>query len=339
MNTHRGLRPHGRRYAGTLQLHVVAAAVLLSAAMNSATHAQNYPARPIRLIVPQAPGSASDTVSRIVATELTREFGQQVVVDNRPGGALTIGIDMVVKAPPDGYTIGFGPVGALAISPNMVRKLPYNVDKDLQAIAQLASNQMLLAASPTLPLKSVRDVIAYAKRNPGKLSNASSGNGTPGHVGFELFKFMTGTQIVHVPYKGGAAGIVDLISGQVHLMMESQNSITPHAKAGRVRGLAVTGAKRSSALPDLPTVAEAGVPGYEASTWNGIVAPAGVPKAIVARLNAGINKALGSATIRERFAAIGAEPVVATPEAFRELIRKENAKWADVIQRSGAKID
>ncbi|HJQ61661.1 MAG TPA: tripartite tricarboxylate transporter substrate binding protein [Burkholderiales bacterium] len=339
MNTHRGLSPHGRRYAGTLQLHVVAAAVLLSAAMSNATHAQNYPARPIRLIVPQAPGSASDTVSRIVATELTREFGQQVVVDNRPGGALTIGIDMVVKAPPDGYTIGFGPVGALAISPNMVRKLPYNVDKDLQAIAQLASNQMLLAASPTLPLKSVRDVIAYAKRNPGKLSNASSGNGTPGHVGFELFKFMTGTQIVHVPYKGGAAGIVDLISGQVHLMMESQNSITPHAKAGRVRGLAVTGAKRSSALPDLPTVAEAGVPGYEASTWNGIVAPAGVPKAIVARLNAGINKALGSATIRERFSAIGSEPVVGTPEQFRDLIRKENAKWADVIQRSGAKID
>lgn len=317
------------------------AALLLGAVVTVpiAVHAQHYPSRPIRLIVPQAPGSASDNVARIIAAELTRQLPHQVVVDNRPGGALTIGIDMVVKAAPDGYTLGFGPVGALAISPNMVRKLPYNVDKDLQAIAQLASNQMVLAASPAAPFKSVRDVIAYAKQNPGKLSNASSGNGTPGHVGFELFKFMTGTQIVHVPYKGGAAAIADLITGQVHLMMESQNSITPHAKAGRVRGLAVTSAKRSSALPDLPTLAEAGVPGYEATTWNGIVAPAGVPKAIVAKLNAEINKALESATVRERFAAIGAEPASGTPEQFRELIRNENAKWADVIRRSGARID
>ena len=301
--------------------------------------AQNYPARPIRLIVPQAPGSASDTVARIIATELTGQIGQQVVVDNRPGGALTIGIDMVVKAPADGYTLGFGPVGALAISPNMVAKLPYNVEKDLQPIAQLANNQMVLAASPKHPLKSVREVIDFAKQHPGKLSNASSGNGTPGHVGFELFKFMTGTQIVHVPYKGGAAGIADLISGQVHLMMESQNSITPHARAGRVRGLAVTGASRSSALPDLPTIAEAGVPGYEASTWNGIVAPAGVPRAIVTRLNAAINKALDTPGLRQRFAAIGAEPTPRTPEQFRDLIRRENAKWAEVIKRSGAKIE
>jgi tripartite-type tricarboxylate transporter receptor subunit TctC len=324
----------GMRYV----VRAVAFGTVLCAAA-PAVFAQHYPARPIRLIVPQAPGSASDTVARIIATELTRQLGQQVVVDNRPGGALTIGIDMVVKAPPDGYTIGFGPVGALAISPNMVAKLPYNVDRDLQAIAQLANNQMVLAASPTLPLKSVRDVINYAKQNPRKLSNASSGNGTPGHVGFELFKFMTGTQIVHVPYKGGAAGIADLISGQVHLMMESQNSITPHAKAGRVRGLAVTGATRSAALPDLPTVAEAGVPGYEASTWNGIVAPAGVPKTIVTTLNAEINKALDTPTVRQRFAAIGAEPTITTPDQFREFIRRENAKWAQVIKRSGARID
>ncbi len=336
MNALRGARP--TVYAGK-QLAVAFLSVSVWTASAGDAQAQNYPARPIRLIVPQAPGSASDTVSRIIAAELTRQLGQQVVVDNRPGGALTIGIDMVVKAPPDGYSIGFGPVGALAISPNMVRKLPYNVDRDLQAIAQLASNQMLLAASPALPLKSVRDVIAYAKQNPGKLLNASSGNGTPGHVGFELFKFMTGTQIVHVPYKGGAAGIADLIAGQVHLMMESQNSATPHAKAGRIRGLAVTGAKRSSALPDLPTIAEAGVPGYEASTWNGIVAPAGIPKAIVTKLNAEINKVLNSTTIKTRFAAIGAEPVAVTPEQFRNLIRTENAKWADVIKRSGAKID
>ena len=329
---------HGKARRAFVAFALLAAAFALPQASRDA-QAQNYPARPIRLIVPQAPGSASDTVARIVATELTRQIGQQMVVDNRPGGALTIGIDMVVKAPADGYTLGFGPVGALAISPNMVARLPYHVDRDLQPIAQLANNQMVLAVSPQLPLKSVRDVIAFAKQYPGKLSNASSGNGTPGHVGFELFKFMTGTRIVHVPYKGGAAGIADLISGQVHLMMESQNSITPHAKAGRVRGLAVTGAARSSALPDLPTVADAGVPGYEASTWNGIVAPAGVPKVIVTRLNAEINKALATPALRQRFAAIGAEPAPRTPEQFRDLIRRENAKWAEVIKRSGARIE
>ena len=308
-------------------------------AVASDVSAQNYPARPIRLIVPQAPGSASDTTARIVAAELARQMGQQIVVDNRPGGALTIGMEMTARATPDGYTIGYGPVGALAISPNMMRKLPYDVQKDLLAVAQLSSNQMLLAASPKFPPKTVREAIDYAKQNPGKLSNASSGNGTPGHVGFELFKFMTGTQIVHVPYKGGAAGIADLIAGQVHLMMESLNSITPHAKAGRVRALAVSGATRSPALPDVPTVAEAGVPGYEATTWNGIVAPAGVLKPIIVKLNAEINQALASPALKEKFAALGAEPTIGTPEQFAALIRKENAKWAEVVKRSGARID
>ena len=339
MDNHRRRRSEAAGYGAALMTATMLAAAALALPPRDAQAQNSYPTRPIRLIVPQAPGSASDTVSRIVATELARQLGQHIVVDNRPGGALTIGIDMVVKAPPDGYTLGFGPVGALAISPNMVRKLPYHVDKDLQAIAQLASNQMVLVASPSLPLKTVRDVITYARLNPGKLLNASSGNGTPGHVGFELFKFMSGTEIVHVPYKGGAAGIADLMAGQVHLMMESQNSATPHVKAGRVRGLAVTGAKRSSALPDLPTVAEAGVPGYEASTWNGIVGPAGMPKAIVNRLNAEINKVLDSPTLKARFSAIGADPVIGSPEQFRDLIRKENVKWANVIKRSGAKID
>jgi len=301
--------------------------------------AQNYPARPVRLIVPQAPGSSSDTLARIVAIELTKQLGQQVVVDNRPGGALTIGMDLTAKATPDGYTIGYAPVGALAIGPHMVRKLPYNVLKDFQPVAQTASNYLLLAAAPSLPYRSVRDVIDYAKQNPGKLSYASSGNGTPGQVGMELFKSMTGTQIVHIPYKGGAAGIADLIAGQVQLMMEGLNSITPHAKAGRVRALGVSGAKRSEALPDVPTIAEAGVPGYEASTWNGIVVPVGVPRAIVNKLNAAINQALASPSLKARFAAIGADPAQGTPEQFAELIRTEYAKWGEVIKRSGAKID
>ncbi|HSN42275.1 MAG TPA: tripartite tricarboxylate transporter substrate binding protein [Burkholderiales bacterium] len=301
--------------------------------------AQNYPLRPVRLIVPQAPGSSSDTLARIVAIELTKQLGQQVVVDNRPGGALTIGMDLTAKAAPDGYTLGYAPVGALAIGPHMVRKLPYDVLRDFQPVAQTASNYMLLAAAPSSPLASVRDVIDYARQHPGKLSYASSGNGTPGQVGMELFKSMTGTQIMHIPYKGGAAGIADLIAGQVQLMMEGLNSITPHARAGRVRALAVSGARRSTALPGVPTIAEAGVPGYEASTWNGIVVPVGVPQAIVRKLNGKINGALASPSLQARFAAIGAEPANGTPEQFAALIRREYEKWGEVIRRSGAKID
>ncbi|RPI48918.1 MAG: tripartite tricarboxylate transporter substrate binding protein [Betaproteobacteria bacterium] len=304
-----------------------------------AADASRYPERPIRLIVPQAPGSSSDTLARIVALELTKHVGQQIVVDNRPGGALIIGMELIARAAPDGYTIGYAPIGALVISPNLVRKVPFDVRRDFQPIGQTAHGNMLLAASPAGPLKSVRDVIEYAKQNPGKLSNASSGNGTPGHVGFELFKTMTGTRIVHVPYKGGAAGIADLISGQVQLMLEGMNSITPHAKANRVRALAVSAAKRSNALPEVPTIAEAGVPGYEASTWNGIVGPAGMPRAIVVKLNAALNKALVSTTVRERLAAIGAEPTPVTPEQFGDLIRSEYVKWADVVKRSGARVD
>ena len=313
--------------------------LILAGLLSCTALAQSYPARPIRMIVPQAPGSASDTVARIIGAELTNRLKQQVVVDNRPGGALMIGLELTSKATPDGYTIGYGMVGALAISPNVVQKPPLNVLKDLQPIIQTTTGQMLLAAGPSTPFKSVRDVVGYAKQNPGKLFNASSGNGTPGHVGFELFKQMTGTDIVHVPYKGGAAGIADVIAGQVQLMLESTNSITPFAKAGRVRGLAVSGPMRSEALPEVPTIAEAGVPGYEATTWTGIVAPVGMPQSIVARLNAELNRVVSSRSFREKVVAIGSEPAGGTPEQFAAFIRTEHAKWAEVVRRSGAKID
>jgi len=322
-------------------IHHSALVLLCAASLAAAVPAgaQQYPARPIRMIVPQAPGSASDTIARLLAAELTSQMKQQIVVDNRPGGALMLGLDLTARAAPDGYTIGYAMIGALAISPNMVQKPPLDVRKNLLPISQTTTGQMLLAASPSTPFTSVRGVIDYARQNPGKLFNASSGNGTPGHVGFELFKFMTGTQIVHVPYKGGAAGISDLIAGQVQLMLESTNSITPFAKAGRVRGLAVTSPKRAAALPDIPTIAEAGVPGYEATTWTGIVGPVGLPKPIIARLNAELGKAVASPTFREKAAAIGSEAVSSTPEQFAEFIRKEYAKWGDVIRRSGARID
>jgi tripartite-type tricarboxylate transporter receptor subunit TctC len=318
---------------------LVAVSVLVLSSALVTAHAQGYPTRPVRLIVPQAPGSSSDTLARVVAADLSRQLGQQVIVDNRAGGALMIGMELVARAVPDGYTIGYAPIGALAISPHLVRKVPFDVNKDFQPIAQTANGTMLLAASPASPFRSVRDVIEYAKQNPGKLSNASSGNGTPGHVGFELFKVMTATQIVHVPYKGGAAAISDLATGQVQLMLEGMNSITPHAKSGRVRALAVSTARRSDALPEVPTMAEAGVPGYAASTWNGIVGPAGMPKAIVAKLNGEINKALATPAMKDRFSAMGAEPAIMTPEQFGELIRTEYVKWGDVVRRSGAQVD
>jgi tripartite-type tricarboxylate transporter receptor subunit TctC len=313
--------------------------LILAGLLSCTALAQTYPSRPIRMIVPQAPGSASDTVARIIAAELTPLLKQQLVVDNRPGGGLMIGLELTSKAAPDGYTIGYGMVGALAISPNVVQKPPLDELKDLLPIIQTTTGQMLLAAGLGTPFTSVREVIAFAKQNPDRLFYASSGNGTPGHVGFELFKFMTGTNVVHVPYKGGAAGLTDLIAGHVQLMLESTNSITPFAKAGRVRGLAVSGPKRSEALPELPTIAEAGVPGYEATTWTGIVAPVGMPKPIVAQLNAELNKVVASRSFREKVAAIGSEPAGGTPEQFADFIRKEHAKWAEVVRRSGAKID
>jgi tripartite-type tricarboxylate transporter receptor subunit TctC len=308
-------------------------------AIAAAATAADYPDHPIRFIVPQAAGSATDTVARILAAELSKDLGQQVIVDDRPGGALTIGLDLVAKSPPDGYTIGMGPIGALAITRHMVAKLPYNIEKDFQPIALIARGHLLLAVSPKLPIHSVKELVDYAKKNPGKLTNASSSNGSPGHVGGELFKYMTGTEIVHVPYRGGAPAITDLIAGHVDLMFESLQSIAPFARDGKVRALAVSGSARSPAFPELPTIAEAGVPGYLAPTWTGVIAPAGVPRPIVDKLNAAINKALTSEAFKEKFAKIGDEPAGGTSEEFAATIKTDSAKWSDVVQRSGAKLD
>jgi tripartite-type tricarboxylate transporter receptor subunit TctC len=312
--------------------------LLLAASLASPAAAQ-FPDKPIRLIVPQAPGSATDTVARILGAELAKEIGQQVIVDNRPGGALTIGLDITAKSEPDGYTLCMGPIGALAITRHMVAKLPYDIERDFQPIALVARGHLLLAAAPDAPFKTVPELIDYAKKNPGKLSNASSSNGSPGHVGGELFKFMTGTEIVHVPYRGGANATNDLIAGRIQLMFESLNSIAPHARSGTVRALAVTGERRSPGFPELPTVAEAGVPGYAAPTWSGVIGPAGIPRPIVDKLNAAINRAIKSPAFTERFALIGDEPAGGTPEEFAAVIASDSAKWRDVVVRSGAKFD
>jgi tripartite-type tricarboxylate transporter receptor subunit TctC len=312
--------------------------ILLACVLATAAAAQ-YPDRPIHLIVPQAAGSATDTVARVLGASLADVIGQQVIIDDRPGGALTVGLDLTAKSPPDGYTMCMGPIGALAITRHLVAKLPYDIERDFQPIALVTRGHLLLAVSPTTPFKSVQELIDYAKQNPGKLLNASSSNGSPGHVGGELFKFMTGTDIVHVPYKGGAPAINDLIAGRVQLMFESLNSIAPFARSGVVRALAVSGGHRSAAFPDLPTIAEAGVPGYSAPTWSGVIAPAGLPRPIVDKLNAAINKAIQSPAFKDRFASIGDEPAGGTPEEFAATIASDSKKWGDVIKRAGIKLE
>jgi tripartite-type tricarboxylate transporter receptor subunit TctC len=297
----------------------------------------DFPQKPIRLIVPQAPGSATDFLARLLAAEIEPMLNTKVVVENKPGAVFTVGLDLVAKAAPDGYTIGMGPVGALAISPNLLRNKPYDIARDFQPICLLTRGHLALVVSPKSPIHSVRELIALAKQNPGKLSNASSGNGSPGHVGGELFKFMTGTNIVHVPYRGGSAALNDVLAGRVDFMFESLNSMGPQIKAGNVRALALSGARRSPAFPELPTVAEAGVPGYDAPTWSGVIGPAGMPRPILMKLNEAMNRAILLPAFQKRFGELGDEGAGGTPEEFAEFIAKESAKWADVVKR--AKIE
>ena len=318
-------------------LRTVAAAAALLVLAGPAAAA--YPERPIRLVISSAAGGSPDIVTRILCAELAKQLGQQIVIDNRPGGAQTIGTEIVVRAIPDGYTLGYANVVTLAINKTLLPKQPYDPDRDLALIGQFLSTHNLLAVNNSLPVKSVRELVDYAKKNPGKLFNASGGNGTTGHLGGELFKIMTGTKIVHVPYKGSPQGIADLIAGQVQLMFDNLTSISPHVKGGKLRGLGVSGPRRSPVFPDLPTIAEAGVPGYETTAWGGLVAPLSTPKAIITKLNAEINKALKSPVLKERFAAIDAEPVGGTIAAFAAFVKSESAKWGDVVRKSGAKLD
>ncbi|HEX2825280.1 MAG TPA: tripartite tricarboxylate transporter substrate binding protein [Burkholderiales bacterium] len=298
-----------------------------------------YPERPIRLIISSAPGASSDVVSRILVAELTKQMGQQIIVDNRPGGAQTIGTQMIVRANPDGYTIGYANVVTLAINKSLLAAQPYDPDRDLALVVHFLSTYNLLAVSPALPVKSVKELVAYALQNPGKLTNASSGNGTTGHLGGELFKMMTGTRIVHVPYKGSVQAIPDLMTGQVQVIFDNLTSISPHVRAGKVRGLGVSSLKRSPIFPDIPTISEAGVPGYETNSWGGLVVPAATPRAIVTKLNAEVNTALRAPALRSRFAEIEAEAVGGTPDQFAAYVKKEAVKWAQVVKKSGARLD
>lgn len=299
----------------------------------------DYPDRPVRVIVSSAPGGGPDVAARIVVAELTRQMGKQFVVDNRPGASGVIGTEMVARAASDGYTIGEGRTATLAINRLLLTRLPYDPDSEIQPVAQYSVVPHLLAVALSLPVKSVEELTAYARKTPGKLLFVSTGNASPLYLAGELFKHLTGTRMTHVSYKGTQQGITEMITGEVHVIFDNVASIGPHVRAGRVRGLAMTTAKRSPAFPELPTVAESGVPNFEMIGWAGIVAPAAVSKTIVNRLNAEVNKAVATSTVKEKFAMIGLVPTSGTPEMFAALIRRDIVKWADVIKHANIKPD
>ena len=317
------------------------AAVLWSIAFTLvplAAHAA-YPDRPIRLILPTAAGTSSDTLVRTLADALGREMGVAIVVENRPGASNVIGTMEIVKAAPDGYTLGYGNIVSLSINRSLLASVPYDVERDLTLISNCWRVSNVLVVNNDVPVKSVRELVDYAKKHPDKLAMASGGNGTTGHLSGELFKAMTGISMLHVPYRGGGQAVTDVMGGQAQVMFDNISLLAPYAKAGRVRALAVTGARRSPVFPDLPTVAEAGITGYETVSWGGIIGPAGLPKAIVDKVNADIRKALANPALRERFKTLDTEPDGGTPQEFVELVRRETPKWAEVVKRSGAKVD
>ena len=318
-----------------LTAHSCAALCLLASVAAPAVAQTAYPERVLRLIVPFAAGSATDSSARIFSAQLSTQLGQQIIVDNRAGAGGAIGMQAVAKSAPDGYTIAYAGAGPLAINRSMSANLPYDVEKEIQAISQAITSPLLLAVSPTLPVKNVKEMIALAKSRPNQMSFGSAGHGTVGHLAGEYFKSLSKTDILHVPYKGGAQAAVDTMSGFVQFLFDPTSSLAPHVTSGRLRGLAVTGPKRIKAFANLPTLAESGLPGYEVTTWGGIIGPAGMPKHIVTRLSDEVQKAAKSTTVIERFAVLGSDPLGSTPEQFTDFIRKEYLKWAEVITRAG----
>ena len=298
----------------------------------SAAHADEYPTRPIRLIVPFASGGGNDTVARLVGESLGKRLGQPVVVDNRPGAGGVVGAEAAARAPADGYTLFLGGVGSHAINPNLHKDLPYDPIKDFAPVSLIASAPLILVVHPSLPAQSVQQLITFAKSHPGKLNYASNGNGSSSHLAAVMFASMTGIDMAHIPYKGLSPALADLLGGQDHLMFSSVVAILPQVRAGKLRALAVTSRKRMALLPDVPTVAESGVPNYETSSWYGVLAPAGVPPEIVRRLHDEIVKALAQDDMRKALAQEGAEPVGDSPEEFAKFIVAEKRRLGAVIE-------
>ena len=319
---------------------LVGVGLLLSAgALPPSSVAQSYPTKPIRLIVPFPPGGATDILGRAVSADLTRQLGQGVPVENRPGAGGNLGADVVAKSPPDGYTLVMATVGTHAINMSLYSKMPYDTVRDFAPVSLVAAVPNILVVNPTLPVKSVKELIDLARSKPGEINFASSGNGTSIHLSGELFKTLAGVQMVHIPFNGSGPAIAAMLGNQTQVMFDNMPSALPQVKAGKLRALAVTTEKRSPATPELPTIAEAGLAGYDASSWFGVLAPAGTAREIVSKLSQTIAAGLQSPETRERLASQGAEAIGSTPEQFAAHIQTEIAKWAKVVKASGAKLD
>jgi len=311
----------------------------LAAGFASLTSAQPYPTKPIKLVAPSTPGDAPDVIARLVADKLSTALGQQVVVENRPGAGGVVGSDYVAKAVPDGYTLIMGNAGSHGINAAVYSKLPYDIQRDFAPVSQVAVAPNVMVINPSVPASTLAEFIAYAKANPGKLSYASGGNGSSAHMSMELFKSMSGIDIQHVPYKGSSPALTDVVSGQVVAFIGNMPPTVPLIKAGKLRAIAVTTKSRSALMPELPTITEAGLPGFETVAWFGVLAPAGTPPEVVNRLSAEIAKIAKSPEIREKLVAMGAEPVGSTPEEFKAVIDRDIAKWKPLAQKVGIKID
>ncbi|CAG2127606.1 Bug family tripartite tricarboxylate transporter substrate binding protein [Cupriavidus plantarum] len=314
----------------------LASSLMLAAAPS---FADTYPSKPIRLIVPFPASGATDLLARAIAQKVGADMGQQIVVDNRPGAGGAIGSDMAAKAAPDGYTLLIATSSTHSIGPYINSKLPYNTETDFTPVGQVAIATNILVVPNTLPAKNVRELIDYAKKHPGELNYASSGNGTIGQLTAEAFKAQTGTFITHIPYRGTALAVPDLISNKVQVLFDSVVSGMPHVKDGKLKALAVTSLKRSPLAPEVPTVAESGLPGFESNTWFGIYGPKGLPADIVTRLNTEFNKAIQSQDVKDRLAKLGAEPVGGTPAQFAAMVKQDSARWGKLIKDRKITVD
>jgi tripartite-type tricarboxylate transporter receptor subunit TctC len=317
---------------------IMAAATLAAAAHGVAFAAQAYPTRPIRIVVAYTPAGATDILARVIGQKMNEAWGQPVIIENRPGANGNIGTEYAAKAAPDGHTFLMTTAGPHGINPSLYRKLGYDAVKDFTAVSLVALVPNILVVNNALPVKSVKELIAYAKANPGKLSYGSPGAGSTAHLSMELFKSMTGTNLVHVPYKGSAGVLTDVMGGQIAATMDNMPAYLPQVKAGKIRALAVTPNKRSPAAPDIPTVAEAGVPGYTSSAWFGLVAPAATPKDAVSKLSAETARILQLPDVKSRLSELGAEPIGSTPEQFSAHIKAEIEKWAKVIKEANVEL-
>ena len=311
--------------------------VLLLLVWAASASAQQWPSKPLRYIVPFPPGAFNDTLARTLSAELPKTLGQPVIVENRPGGNTIIGTELAAKSPPDGYTL-FGAALPFSVIQSLY-KTSFDVTKDFAPITLAGVTPNLLVANPGVPFNDVKGLVAYAKANPGKLNYASTGNGTSNHLSFELFKSMTGTEVTHVAYKGSAPAVTDLIAGQVQVMFDNTPNVLPHVKAGKLKALGVSSKARTPFASDIPTVDEAGVPGYDVGVWFGVLTVAGTPREIVRRLNTEMVKILSSAEIKERFGKMGVEVVAGSPDQFSQFLKSEVARWAKVIQDAGIKAD